>query len=84
MGLFHLPESSAEVIEPFKAIPFKVWACNFCSLSKNENRSVFILLTPPFPAANDPAVDECGLPIICIFLAFLFLIILKVVYSTIK
>ena len=40
MGLFHLPVSSAEVIEPFKAIPFKVWACNFCSLSKNENWSI--------------------------------------------
>jgi len=67
MGLFHLPVSLAEVIEPFKAIPMKVWFCNFCSLT-----------------ANDPASDECGLPIICIFLAFLFLIILKVVYSTIK
>lgn len=84
MGLFHLPVSSAEVIEPFKAIPFKVWACNFCSLSKNENWSIPSFYSFSLPAANDPAVDECGLPIICIFLAFLFLIILKVVYSTIK
>ena len=36
------------------------------------------------PAAHDPANDECGLPIICIFLAFLFCIVLKVVHSTIK
>ena len=83
VGLFHLPVSSPEVIEPFKAIPFKVWACNFCSLSRNGKQS-FFLLNLLFPAANDPASDECGLPIICIFLLFLFLIICKVVYGTIK
>merc|ERR1711994_632464 len=67
LGVFHLPVSLAEVIEPFKRIPLKVWACNFCSLT-----------------AHDPVNDECGLPIICIFLAFLFCIVLKVVHSTIK
>ena len=40
VGLFHLPVTLGEVIEPFKAIPLKVWACNFCSLSKNRSPSV--------------------------------------------
>ena len=95
LGVFHLPVSLAEVIEPFKRIPLKVWACNFCSLSKDQDRSnhtleykmIEYLINFKYvlpPAAHDPANDECGLPIICIFLAFLFCIVLKVVHSTIK
>ena len=43
LGVFHLPVSLAEVIEPFKRIPLKVWACNFCSLSKDQDHSNSII-----------------------------------------
>ena len=52
VGLFHLPVSSPEVIEPFKAIPFKVWACNFCSLSRNWKQYFFSSFKSYFPSCK--------------------------------
>ena len=72
----------------------KQWICNYCAISMNtiilysyhrkETMTISFFKKRLSLDPGDPEADECGLPLLCLFLGMLILIIAMVIYKAIK
>ena len=83
--------SSSSWVTPMMREHPKQWICNYCAISmtripstNNQQKKTMTISFKLSSDPGDPEADECGLPLLCLFLGMLILIIAMVIYKAIK
>ena len=59
------------------------WLCDYCAMGENKiDIIIYCIFYISSGSREDP--EECGMPILCIFLCLLFVILCMFLYETIK